>query len=150
MKKLNYLAVLVSFLILSCSKDSSSETVLPATYSIAGFWKTTSAVLNGVEKFGGTNPVKSELYNFNVNGVLSTQSYSDANYTTVISYSTGGYTLLNASTINMWANAYNTNGTLLSQYNFSCQIQLINATNLEIKILNYPAANDVYIKKFIR
>ena len=150
MKKLNYFILLVSFLTLSCSKDSPPETATPASYSVVGLWKTTSAVLNGVERFGGTNPVKSELYNFNANGVLNTQSYSDNNYTTVIGYSTGGYTLPNASTINMWANAYNPNGSLLSQYNLSCQVQLINATNLEIKILNYPAANDVYVKKFIR
>jgi hypothetical protein len=117
---------------------------------VVGFWKTTSAVLNGVEKFGGSNPVKSELYYFDANGDLSTQSYSDINYSTVISYSTGEYTLPNASTINLWANAYNSNGTLLSQYNGSCQVQLINATKLEIKFLNYPTANDVYIKKFIR
>ena len=117
---------------------------------MVGFWKTTSSVLNGVEKFGGTNPVKSEAYYFNANGTLSTQSYSDTNYSTLISYSTGTYTLPNTSTINMSANAYNPNGTLLSPYNVSCQVQLINATNLEIKILNYPAANDVYVKKFVR
>jgi hypothetical protein len=148
MNKLNYLIIFLSFFILSCSKDSSSEK--PPTYSVVGFWKTTSAVLNGVEKFGGSNPVKSELYYFDANGDLSTQSYSDINYSTVISYSTGEYTLPNASTINLWANAYNSNGTLLSQYNGSCQVQLINATKLEIKFLNYPTANDVYIKKFIR
>ena len=152
MKKLNYLLLLVSLLIISCSKDSTTTDTpaTPATYSVVGFWKTTSSVLNGVEKFGGTNPVKSEAYYFNANGTLSTQSYSDTNYSTLISYSTGTYTLPNTSTINMSANAYNPNGTLLSPYNVSCQVQLINATNLEIKILNYPAANDVYVKKFVR
>jgi hypothetical protein len=149
MKKLNYFVLLIPFLFLSCSKDSTSPEV-PATFSVVGFWKTTSSVLNGVEKFGGTNPVKSEAYYFDTNGTLSTQSYSDANYSTLISYSTGTYTLPNASTINMSANAYNPNGTLLSPYNVSCQVQLINATQLQIKILNFPAANDVYIKKFVR
>jgi hypothetical protein len=149
MKKLNYLLLLVSLLIISCSKDSTTPDS-PATYIVVGFWKTTSSVLNGVEKFGGTNLVKSEAYYFNANGTLSTQSYSDTNYSTLLSYSTGTYTLPNTSTINMSANAYNPNGTLLSPYNVSCQVQLINATNLEIKILNYPAANDVYVKKFVR
>lgn len=149
MKKLNYLLLLVSFLILSCSKDSPSS-IAPATYSVVGLWKTTSAVLNGVEKLGGTNPVKSEMYYFNANGSLSTQSYSDTNYTTLLSYSTGTYSLPNTSTINMTANAYNSTGTLLSAYNVSCQVQLINSTELQVKILNYPAANDVYVKKFVR
>jgi hypothetical protein len=149
MKKLNYLIIFVSFLTLSCSKDSPS-TEAPATYSVVGFWKTTSAVLNGVEKLGGTNPVKSEMYYFNANGSLSTQSYSDTNYTNLLSYSTGTYTLPTTSTINMIANAYNSTGSLLSTYNVSCQIQLINSTELQVKILNYPAANDVYVKKFVR
>ena len=80
MKKLNYFILLIPFLLLSCSKDSDS-TVTPTTYSVLGLWKTTSAVLNGVEKFGGANTVKSETYYFYDNGNLDTDSYSDTNYT---------------------------------------------------------------------
>lgn len=149
MKKLNYLLLLVSLLIISCSKDSTTNDT-PATYSVVGIWKTTSAKLNGVEKFGGTNPVKSETTNFNSNGSLNTQSYSDTNYATLYSYSTGTYTIPNTSTINMSANAYTSSGALISPYNFSCEVLLINATQLQLKILNYPAANDIYIKTFVK
>jgi len=149
MKKLNFIVILISFLFLSCSKDSSSSGT-PATYSVIGFWKTTSAVLNGVEKFGGTNPVKSEVYYFNANGNLSTNSYSDTNYTTSVGFGTGTYTIPNPSTINMSANVYNSSATFLASYNISCQVILINATELQVKILNYPVANDIYVKKFVR
>jgi hypothetical protein len=149
MKKLNYLLLLVSLLIISCSKDSTTPDT-PATYSVVGIWKTTSALLNGVEKFGGANPVKSETSNFNANGSLNTQSYSDTNYATLLGYSTGTYTIPNTSTINMSANAYSSSGALTGSYNLSCQVLLINATQLQIKVLNYPAANDIYIKTFVR
>lgn len=149
MKKLNYFVLLIPFLFLSCSKDSDSP-VTPATYSVQGLWKTTSAVLNGVEKFGGANTVKSELNYFNADGSFNTQSYSDTNFSTLISYSTGTYTLPTTSTINMSANAYNSSGTLIGTYSLSSQVLLHNATELQIKVLNYPAANDVYVKKFVR
>jgi hypothetical protein len=149
MKKLNYLILLIPFLLLSCSSDSDSQES-PASFSVQGLWKTTSAVLNGVERFGGTNPVKSELNYFNEDGSFNTQSYSDTNFTTIISYSTGTYTLPTSSTLNMSANAYNSSNVLTGSYNVSAQITLINSTQLHIKILNYPAANDVYVKKYIR
>ena len=149
MKKLNYFVLLIPFLLLSCSKDSDS-TVTPTTYSVVGLWKTTSAVLNGVEKFGGANPVKSETYYFYENGDLDTDSYSDTNYTALVGFSIGTYTIPNTSTINLSAAAYNSSGTFLATYNVSCQVLLINATQLQVKILNYPAANDVYVKKFVR
>jgi hypothetical protein len=149
MKKLNYFVLLIPFLLLSCSKDSASPET-PTTYSVLGLWKTTSAVLNGVEKFGGTNPVKSETYYFYPNGNLDTDSYSDTNYTTLVSYSTGTFTIPSTSTLNLSAAAYNPSGTFLASYNVSCQVLLINATQLQVKILNYPAANDVYVKKFVR
>ena len=150
MRKLNFITLLlIPFLFLSCSKDSgSSET--PTTYSVLGLWKTTSAVLNGVEKFGGTNPVKSETYYFYANGNLDTDSYSDTSYTTSVGYSIGTYTIPNTSTLNLSAASYNSSGTFLASYNVSCQVLLINATQLQVKILNFPAANDVYVKKFIR
>lgn len=149
MKKLNFIVLLISFLFLSCSKDSDSP-VTPANYSVQGLWKTVSAVLNGVEKFGGTNTVKSELNYFNANGSLRTESYSDTNYTTLIGFSTGTYSIPTTSTINMSANVYNSSSSLVSSYNLNCQVLLINATELQVKILNYPAANDIYIKKFVR
>ncbi len=150
MKKLNYLFLLIPFLLLSCSKDSATAETPTPTYSVQGLWKTTSAVLNGVEKFGGTNTVKSELNYFNADGSLSTQSFTDTNFSTLISYSSGTYSIPNTSTINMSANAYNASGAFLATYNVSCQVQLINSTQLQLKILNYPAANDVYVKKFVR
>jgi hypothetical protein len=150
MKKLNYLLSLSFFLFLSCSEDSDPTPPPAVNYSVQGLWKTTSAKLNGVEKFGGTNTVKSELNYFNADGSLSTQSYSDTNFSTLISYSTGTFTLPNSSTVNMNANAYSPSGALIGSYNFSSQVQLINATQLELKTLNYPAVNDIYIKKYVR
>ena len=149
MKKLNYFFLLIPFLLLSCSKDSTT-TETPTTYSVVGFWKTTSAVLNGVELFGGSNPVKSEIYYFDANGSFETESFTDINYANLISYSTGTYTIPNTSTVNLFANAYSSSGTLYDTYNVSCEVLLINATQLHVKVLNYPSANDVYIKKFVR
>ena len=148
MKKLNYLVLLIPFLLLSCSSDSDSQG--PTSYSVQGLWKTTSAVLNGVEKFGGTNPVKSELNYFNADYCFETESYSDTNFSTLYSYSIGTYSLPSSSIINMSANAYNASNVLIGSYNFPAEVILINATQLHIKILNYPSANDVYVKKFIR
>lgn len=149
MKKLSYLILLIPFLLLSCSSDSDSQET-PASYSVQGLWKTTSAVLNGVERFGGTNTVKSELYYFNADYSFETESYSDTNYSTLYSYSIGTYALPSASTINMNANAYSSSNALIGSYNVNAEVILINATQLHIKILNYPAANDVYVKKYIR
>ncbi len=150
MKKLNYFLLLIPFLFFSCSKDSGTTSTPTPSYSIQGLWKTTSAVLNGVEKFGGTNTVKSELNYFNADGSFSTQSYSDTNFSTLAGYSTGTYTLPSSTTVNINANAYSPSNTLLANYNVTSQITLISSTELQLKTLNYPAANDVYIKKFIR
>jgi hypothetical protein len=140
--------LLIPFLLLSCSSDSDSQG--PTSYSVQGLWKTTSAVLNGVEKFGGTNPVKSELYYFNADYSFETESYSDTNFSTLYSYSIGTYALPSASTIIMNANAYSASNALIGTYNVTAEVILINATQLHIKVLNYPSANDVYVKKFIR
>ena len=152
MKKLNYFVLLIPFLFLSCSKDSASPVtpVTPAAYSVVGFWKTTSSVLNGVELFGGTNPVKSEGYYFDANGSFSTQSYTDTNYTNLYSYSTGTFAIPRTSTINLEGNEYSSSDVFINSYNLSCQVVKLNATQLEIKVLNYPAANDIYVKKFVR
>jgi hypothetical protein len=150
MKKLNYLLLLLPFFLLSCSNDSNSSSATPTSYSVQGAWKTTSAVLNGVEKFGGANPVKSEITYFDADGGLSTQSYSDTNFSTLYSYSIGSYTNPSATTLNQSANAYYPSGVLWSPYNISSEIILINSTQLHIKTLNFPATNDVYIKKYIR
>ncbi|MFZ4670936.1 MAG: hypothetical protein ACOYLT_02870 [Flavobacterium sp.] len=149
MKKLNYLILLIPFLLLSCSKDSNSSST-PPSYSVQGLWKTTSAVLNGVEKFGGANTVKSELNYFNADGSFSTQSYTDTNFSNLYMYSSGTYTLPTTSIINISSNVYSASGGFLTSSNVSCEVLLINSTQLQLKVLNYPAANDVYIKKFIR
>jgi len=149
MKKLKFILLLIPFMFLSCSKDSDS-TETPVTYSVLGLWKTTSAVLNGVEKIGGTNPVKSELTYFNTNGTFRNEGYSDANYTTLSGYATGTFTIPTTSTINMIGNAYNASNTLLTSYNLNWEVVSINATELQVKVRNYPAANDVYVKKFTK
>ena len=149
MKKISYFLLAISFLLLSCSKDSSPAPTAP-TYSVQGLWKTTSSVLNGVEIFGGTNTVKSEMYYFNTDGSFSTQSYSDTNYSTLYGSGTGTYTLPSTSTLNMSANAYSANGSYLATYNVSSEVLLLNANQLQIKVFNFPAANDVYVKKFVR
>ena len=67
MKILNYFVSLLSLIFLSCSEDSNSADTLE-NYSVIGVLKTTSSVLNGVERFGGSNPIKSELNYSNANG----------------------------------------------------------------------------------
>ncbi|MCX6172691.1 MAG: hypothetical protein NT048_07630 [Flavobacterium sp.] len=119
MKKLNYLILLIPFLLLSCSKDSNSSST-PTSYSVQGLWKTTSAVLNGVEKFGGANTVKSELNYFNADGSFSTQSYTDTNFANLYMYSSGTYTLPTTSTINISSNVYDASGGFLTSTNVSC------------------------------
>jgi hypothetical protein len=149
MKKLNYLLLFLPFFLWSCSNDSNSSGT-PASYSVQGAWKTTSAVLNGVERFGGANTVKSEITYFDADGSLSSQSYSDSNFSNLYSYSTGTYTNPSSSTINQTANAYYASGSFLGTFNISSQIILINSTQLHIKTLNFPATNDLYVKKYIR
>ena len=145
MKKI-VLGLLLSFLLQSCSNDSSSSD----TYSIEGTWKTTSTVFNGVETFGGTNIIKSQLTNFDAGGNFDAQSYSDSNYSNLHSYCEGTYTFQSATTFNISANAFNSSDVLTGTYNVSCQILKLNATQLEIKITNLPNPNDVSVKKFIR
>jgi hypothetical protein len=65
-------------------------------------------------------------------------------------YSSGTYTLPTTSIINISYNVYSASGGFLTSSNVSCEVLLINSTQLQLKVLNYPAANDVYIKKFIR
>ena len=101
MKKI-LLGLLLPFLLQSCSNDSSSSS--SDTYSIEGTWKTTSTVFNGVEIFGGTDIIKSELTNFDAGGNFDAQSYSDSNYSNLHSYSEGTYTLQSTSTFNLSAN----------------------------------------------
>lgn len=146
MKKLNYFLLLIPFLLLSCSKDSSSS----ETYSIQGTWKTTSAVLNGVQIFGGTNTIKSEKYFFYANGDFDTESFTDTNYNNLYSYSLGTYTLPSTSTLILSADVYSPSDVFIDSYNLSCQVVKLNATQLELKVLNFPNPNDVYVKKFIR
>jgi hypothetical protein len=154
MKKLNYLFLLISLVVLSCSKDSESPapTESPNTtkYSVVGVWKVTSAVLNGQEKIGGVNPVGSEYYFIYPNGNLGTESYSDANSTNLLGYSLGNYSLPSISSINTSAIAYNASGNSIGEYNITCDVIKINANELHIKFLNYPTASDNYVKKLIK
>ena len=38
----------------------------------------------------------------------------------------------------------------INNVSFTGQIILLTATELQIKILNYPNVNDVYVKKYVR
>jgi hypothetical protein len=147
MKKI-VLGLLLPFLLQSCSNDSSSSS--SDTYSIEGTWKTTSTVVNGVENFGGTNIIKSELTYFYAGGDFYTEAYTDTNYSNLRSYSEGTYTFQSASTFNLSANAYNSSDVLTGIYNVSCQILKLNATQLEIKVTNLSNPNEVSVKKFIK
>ena len=146
MKKLIYFLLLIPFLLLSCSKDSSSS----ANYSIVGMWETRSSVLNGVEIHGGTNTIKSEHWYFYNDGSFESESYTDSNFGNVYAYSLGTYTLPSNSTLNLTAQQYTATGVLSNSFNGSIQVVKLNASQLELKILNYPNQNDVYIKKFIK
>ena len=154
MKKLNYLFLLISLVVISCSKDSESpaptETPNTTKYSVVGVWKVTSAVLNGQEKIGGVNPVGSEYYFIYPNGNLVTESYSDANSTNLLGYSLGNYSLPSISSIYTSAIAYNALGNSIGEYNITCDVIKINANELHIKFLNYPTASDNYVKKLIK
>jgi hypothetical protein len=146
MKKLIYFLLLIPFLFLSCSKDSSSS----ANYSIEGMWETRSSVLNGVELHGGTNTIKSEHWYFYNDGSFESESYTDSNFGNVYIYSLGTYTPPSNSTLNLTAEEYTASGVLVNSFNKSIQVVKLNASQLELKILNYPNQNDVYVKKFIK
>ena len=145
MKKI-VLGLLLPFLLSSCSKDSSSS----ANYSIVGMWETRSSVLNGVEIHGGTNTIKSEHWEFNNDGSFESESYTDSNFGNVYRYSLGTYTLPSNSTLNLSAEEYTASDVLSNSFNGSIQVVKLNASQLELKILNYPNQNDVFIKKFIK
>lgn len=147
MKKLIYgiSFALVATMLFSCSKDAA-----PANYSILGIWQTTSASKNGVEQFGGANTVKSELTYFVSDGSTVSYSYTDSNFNNLYLQSVGTYSK-SSKTLNMTANVYNSSNTLILQnVSVSADITLLNANELQIKIFNYPSANDVYIKKYVR
>lgn len=138
----------VAIVVFGCSKDDAPTT--PVDYSILGIWKTTSAVKNGVETFGGSNTVKSEQTFFISDGSVLTYSYTDLNFNALYIKSAGTYTKSSKNII-MTANVYDSSNILIrSNVSTSSEIILLNATELQIKILNYPAANDVYVKKYVR
>jgi len=141
----------IALIAFGCSKDSPASESTPANYSILGIWKTTSAVKNGVEQFGGSNTVKSEVtYFFSQSNLTQSESYSDSNFTNLVLKSVGNYTK-SSNTLNMTSNVYNSSNTLLySNVTTSSEITLLSATELQIKTLNYPSPNDVYIKKYVR
>ena len=162
LKKMSKLSLLlVSALILvmsfsSCDKDSETTPVTeekPDTskYSVVGVWKTTSAVLNGAELIGSSNPVDSEYYYFYSNGILDTDSFSDSNFTTLYGYSYGTYTLT-TSTIVSISDAYliGTEAPLLSDYTLTCDVLKINASELQIKYRDYPTPGANYVKKLVK
>lgn len=137
-------------LVFGCSKDCPASEPTLANYSILGVWKTTSAVKNGVEIFGGSNTVKSEMTYFISDGSTISYSYTDTNFTNLNIKSVGTYTK-SSNTLNMTANVYNSSNTLILQnVSTSSEITLLSATELQLKTLNYPSANDVYIKKYVR
>jgi hypothetical protein len=139
----------IAMIFFGCSKDETPTST--ANYSILGMWTTTSSVLNGVEQFGGSNTVKTELTVFwSIGGRVETYSYSDLNATNLYRRSNGTYTK-SSNNLNMTANVYNSSNVLLqSNFSTSSEIILLSATELQIKTLNYPSPNDVYIKKYIR
>ena len=151
---LNYFVLLFLFLLTSCSKDSdsvSNENL--SNYSVVGEWKTTSAVLNGVQKIGGTNPVKSEQTSFDANGDLFTASCSNPtwNENDVFAVSFGTWSVIGTSTLNLNEDAYYyPSFDIIGSYNINCEVLKINATQLEIRINNFPNPNDIYIKKFTK
>ena len=155
MRKLNYLVLLISFLFLSCSEDSdsvSNENLF--NFSIVGEWKTTSAVLNGVQKIGGTNRAQSELTLFEATGDLTTATCSNPTFSidNVYAFSEGIWSAnVATSTLTQIATAYDYPASnIIGTYNINCEVVKINATELVLKIRNYPNANDVYVKKYTR
>jgi hypothetical protein len=151
---LNYFVLLFLFLLSSCSKDSdsvSNENL--SNYSVVGEWKTTSAVLNGVQKLGGTNPLKSERTFFDADGTLFTASCSNPTFNEidVFAISSGTWSVIGTSTLNQNADAYYYPSLdIIGSYNINCEVLKINATQLEIRINNFPNPNDIYIKKFTK
>ena len=140
----------IAMVVFGCSKDET-QAPTPANYSILGVWKTTSAVKNGVETYGGSNNVKSEATFYFSNGATKSISYSDSNFNTQYSSLEGTYAV-QGSNIN-FTNCIvylNTNNTTINNVSFTGQIILLTATELQIKILNYPNVNDVYVKKYVR
>ena len=138
----------IAMVVFGCSKD---EAPTPANYSILGIWKTTSGVKNGVEMYGGSNIIKSEATTFYSNGLTQSYSFSDSNFSTQYSSLSGTYAV-QSSNINFTnCSVYlNTNNTTINNLSFTGQIILLTATELQIKILNYPNVNDVYVKKYVR
>lgn len=150
LKKIAILSI--AMLVFGCSKDDCPTTEpTPANYSITGIWKTTSAVKNGVELFGGSNTIKSEVtYFYNQGNYTESFTYSNPNYTNEIGSSEGTYTK-SSNTLNMTLNIYNGSGALTNpNVSISSEITLLNANELQLKTINFPLQNDVYVKKLVR
>ena len=160
MSKLSLLLVSALILVMSfssCDKDSETTPVTeekPDTskYSLVGVWKTTSAVLNGVEKIGGANPVDSEFNYIYEEGIIYSVAYSDSNSTTLYGYSYGFYTNLTTSAFNIKGAASFVESPDLepTEFDIDCDVLKINASELQIKYRDYPTPGANYVKKFVK
>jgi hypothetical protein len=119
---------------------------------LVGVWKTTSAVLNGVEQIGGANLVDSEYYYFYAGGYIDTESFSDSNFATLYSSSYGTYTLPTTSTIVSISDVFSIDSQtpLLTDYPLTCDVLKINASELQIKFRDYPTPGANYVKKLVK
>ena len=120
-------------------------------YNYLGVWKTTSAELDNQELFGVT--VSSEYTYLYATGTYLTRSYSDSNFTQLIGYGIGTYTINSDNaikTIRILATAYNPDGSPKIVGDLVSDITLSNGNNFNFETTDYPAAGNVYIKKHIK
>lgn len=156
MSKLSLLLVSALILVMSfssCDKDSETTTAPDTSkYSLVGVWKTTSAVLNGVEKIGGANPVDSEYYYIFEGGYIYTESFSDSNFNTLYGESFGNYTNLTTSSLNITGIAYFVESPDIApiEFDIDCDVLKINANELHIKYRDYPTLGANYVKKLVK
>ena len=129
----------------------SSDQTITASFealNIEGVWGLISAEVDNQEFFGVS--VRSEYIYLYPDGTYLTRSYNDSNDTSLQGYGVGTYTINTDNTITTEATAYNADGSVLQDYNLVWDIPLFNRYNLNIQIYDFPAAGNVYIKKYVK
>ena len=160
MKKIIYLFLTVSLIFSSCKKEEGcmdsaatnynadadeQDDASSCMYAITGYvWETTSIVLDGA------NVPASELWYFNNDGTLGTETYDAAG--TMIGWGEWNQNSSTPNVITVSGTAYNPDGSISAEITgLTCNVDIMtNATNMTWRYVDYPTPGASYVKNLKR
>ena len=160
MKKILYLFLVLPLIFSSCKKEEGcmdsaatnynadadeQDDASSCMYAISGYvWETTSIVYNG------SSITSSELWYFNNDGTVGTETYDATG--TYIGYGLWDVNSSAANVLTFSGTAYNPDGSILAaNVSLTTNIDIMtNATNMTWRYVDYPTANDTYVKTLKR